>query len=246
MPISAKARRVPLRLTTGAFILNSGISKFSADDETAKQLQTTATALTPRFERIEPQTFAKALSVGEVALGAALLTPAVPTLVAGAGLSVFAGSLLTMWWRTPGMHAESSPRPTPQGVPIAKDVWMLGSGVSLVIDALTTPAHDKRVELSATAHEKVAAKKRRLRSAAGRAQVGEKAHEVGARLHEAAEEYLQDAGERLAELRDEYQPVAAKKLKKAKKKARKQTTHLAEVAREKAHDAGTRVQQAVA
>jgi len=42
-----------------------------------------------------------------------------------------------MWWRTPGMHDPGSLRPTPQGVPVAKDVWMLGIGASLVIDALT-------------------------------------------------------------------------------------------------------------
>jgi len=39
--------------------------------------------------------------------------------------------------RTPGMRKEDGIRPTQQGVPLAKDVWMLGIGVGLVVDALT-------------------------------------------------------------------------------------------------------------
>jgi hypothetical protein len=35
------------------------------------------------------------------------------------------------------MREEGSLRPTQQGLPIAKDVWMLGSGLSLVVDSLT-------------------------------------------------------------------------------------------------------------
>jgi uncharacterized membrane protein YphA (DoxX/SURF4 family) len=205
MGISTKARRAPLRLSTGAFILNSGLTKFGADDETSKRLQATASAVMPQLERVDPRTFAKALAAGEVTLGTALLLPVVPTAVAGASLSAFAGSLLTMWWRTPGMHGEASIRPTPEGVPVAKDVWMLGSGVSLLLDALLAPAHDKHLEVSATVHEKAAAQRRHLRRARRRAELGAKVH---------------DAAERMVELRDEYQPVAAKKIKKARKKAR--------------------------
>jgi len=29
------------------------------------------------------------------------------------------------------------PRSTPEGLPISKDVWMLGTGLSLLIDGLT-------------------------------------------------------------------------------------------------------------
>ncbi len=77
----------------------------------------------------------KALAIGEVALGGALLAPIVPAGLAGIGLTGFSGALLGMWWRTPGMHHEGSPRPTQQGIAIAKDVWMLGVGLSLVTDA---------------------------------------------------------------------------------------------------------------
>lgn len=253
MGISTKARRAPLRLSTGAFILNSGLAKFGADDETSKRLQSSASQFMPQLGRMDPRTFSKALAAGEVTLGTALLLPVVPPAVAGAGLSLFAGSLLTMWWKTPGMHGESSIRPTPEGVPVAKDVWMLGSGASLLLDALLSPAHDKHVEVSATVHEKAAAKRRHVRRARRRAQLGAKVHDAGERLQEAAGERLQDATERIVELRDEYQPVAAKKVRKARKKARKQSKQLAkqskqlaQVARESASEAGARLQQAVA
>lgn len=227
MGISTTARRAPLRVTTGAFILNSGLTKLSADDETSKQLQSMASALTPRVQQVTPQAFARTVAAGEITLGTALLLPLVPTAAAGLGLTAFAASLLTMWWRTPGMHEPDSVRPTPGGVTIAKDVWMLGSGVSLVADSLTTPAHDKHVELSATVHEKVAAKRRGLRRARQRAALSERAHDVG---------------ERVVELRDEYQPIAEKKLKKARKQVKKKSKRLASAARDAAQDAGDRIQ----
>jgi hypothetical protein len=145
-------------MTTGAFILNSGFSKFGADDDTSKRLHGMAAGSIPLVERIEPRVFARTLAVGEIALGGALLLPIVPSAVAGAGLAAFAGSLLTMWWRTPGMHHEGVPRPTQQGTPIAKDVWMLGAGASLIVDALTSRAHDKKVEIATKLHERHPAK----------------------------------------------------------------------------------------
>jgi hypothetical protein len=56
--------------------------------------------------------------------------------LAGAALTGFSGSLLSVWWKTPGMHPQGDPRPTQQGIPLAKDVWMLAIGVSLILDAL--------------------------------------------------------------------------------------------------------------
>ena len=61
----------------------------------------------------------------------------VPSALAGAGLAAFSGGLLGLYARTPGMRKEGSPLPTQQGIPIAKDVWMLGIGLGLVIDYLT-------------------------------------------------------------------------------------------------------------
>ncbi|HEY2300196.1 MAG TPA: hypothetical protein VGH43_20905 [Jatrophihabitans sp.] len=138
MTIAAKIRRAPMRVATGAFILNSGLGKLGAEDDVAKGVHSMATGAYPFVEKIPPKTFTKALAVGEIALGGALLAPIVPAGLAGLGLIGFSGALLGMWWRTPGMHMEGSPRPTKQGIAMAKDVWMLGVGVSLVTDAALT------------------------------------------------------------------------------------------------------------
>ena len=134
---SIKARHLPPRITTGAFILNSGISKLSADEATAAQLHGFASGTYPFLKKMKPEDFVRALAVTEIALGAALLIPAVPAAVAGAGLTAFSGGLLGLYARTPGMHKEGSPLPTQQGTAIAKDIWMAGVGLGLVIDDLS-------------------------------------------------------------------------------------------------------------
>ena len=132
-----KLWHVPVRLATGAFILNSGFSKRNADKETAEQLHGFASTAYPQFQETPPEQFAKMLSAGEIVVGAALLIPFVPTGVAGAALTSFASLLGRLYLGTPGMHEEGSLRPTQQGTPVAKDVWMLGIGSALVLDALT-------------------------------------------------------------------------------------------------------------
>jgi uncharacterized membrane protein YphA (DoxX/SURF4 family) len=149
MSISAKLRRAPARLATGAFILNTGLGKLSADDDTAKALHGMASGAYPALEKIEPKVFLRAVAVGEVALGSALLLPMVPVALGGLGLLAFSGSLLGMYWRTEGMHNDGSPRPTKQGTAMAKDVWMFGTGASLLADAVTSRAHDKLAEIHA-------------------------------------------------------------------------------------------------
>ena len=124
------------RVATGAFILNSGLSKRTADEGTAKGLHGMASGAYPVLGRLEPQQFAKLLSAGEITLGAALLAPVVPTALAGAGLAAFAGGLLGLYLRTPGLRKEGSLAPSQQGIGMAKDVWMLGIGVGFVVDAL--------------------------------------------------------------------------------------------------------------
>jgi uncharacterized membrane protein YphA (DoxX/SURF4 family) len=127
-------RHFPLRLSAGSFILNAGAGKLGADEETAKRLHSMATNTYPFLGRLSPQAFAKVLGISEIALGSVLLLPVVPSRLAGLGLTAFAGGLLGMYVKTPGMHQESSLRPTQQGTPLAKDVWMLGIGLSLMLD----------------------------------------------------------------------------------------------------------------
>jgi hypothetical protein len=137
MALPVKLRHLPQRIATGAFILNSGIGKLNADEETAAQLHGFAVGTYPFLAKLKPQDFVKLLGGTEIALGAALLLPVVPSALAGAGLAAFSGGLLGLYARTPGMRKEGSPLPTQQGIPIAKDVWMLGIGLGLVLDALT-------------------------------------------------------------------------------------------------------------
>jgi hypothetical protein len=137
MGIAAMARRLPGRLAAGAFMLNAGAGKWSADEQTAAMLHGMAAGTYPFLARVKPKDFARLLSVSEMALGAALLLPAVPAGLAGAGLTAFSGGLLGMYARTPGMRREGSLRPSQQGTALAKDVWLLAIGLSLTADALT-------------------------------------------------------------------------------------------------------------
>lgn len=134
MKTRTKIRHLPTRLATGSFILSSGFDQLEADDETAKALHSKASAAYPFLGQLDPQTFIKLLAAAEITLGSALIIPIVPSRMAGLGLTGFAGGLLGLYMRTPGMRRENSIRPSQQGLPLAKDVWMFGVGVSLVID----------------------------------------------------------------------------------------------------------------
>ena len=130
---------IPLRLATGAFILNSGLSKRNLPSETAEGLQGMAANAVPQVKTMDAKVFGQTLSTGEIALGATLLTPFVPSALAGAALTVFSGALLRMYLNTPGMTEEGSRfKPSQQGTAIAKDIWLMGVGVSLVIDGWTS------------------------------------------------------------------------------------------------------------
>lgn len=138
--MATKAWHLPLRLATGLFILNEGLTKQEADAERAARLQSTAAAAFPQFGDMPPEQFVKLLSTAEVALGTALLAvPVVPPMLAGLGLLAFAGGLNRLYLKIPGMRREGSVRPTEQGTPIAKDVWMTAIGAALVLDSIFAP-----------------------------------------------------------------------------------------------------------
>jgi hypothetical protein len=134
--LPVKLADIAPRVAAGAFILNSGLNKRNVEPEHAAGLHGMASGAYPFLGKLEPQQFAKLLSAAEITLGAALLAPVVPTALAGAALTAFAGGLLGMYLRTPGMHEEGSVAPTQQGTVLAKDVWMLGIGVGFVVDAV--------------------------------------------------------------------------------------------------------------
>ena len=134
-----RLRRAPLRLTTGAFILSAGLDKWKGDEQTAAQIHGFAVGTYPFLSSIEPRRFLRLLAAAEIGLGSALLLPVVPAALAGAALTGFSAGLLGLYLRTPGMRrGPKDLRSTPQGLPISKDVWMLGAGLSLVIDGVVT------------------------------------------------------------------------------------------------------------
>ena len=127
---------VPVRVATGAFILNSGLGKLKADEGTAQFLHGAAASTYPVFAGMEPKKFAKLLAVSEIAVGAALLTPFVPATVAGGALAGFGSSLMGMYLKTPSMTQEDGIRPTQEGTAVAKDVWLVGAGLSLLAQGM--------------------------------------------------------------------------------------------------------------
>ncbi|MGW6788364.1 hypothetical protein [Streptomyces chartreusis] len=131
------ARQAPLRVPVGTFFLNSGLSKRNADQATAEGLHQFASTAYPFLGKLHAQKFVRLLSAGETAVAAALLLPVVPAAVAGAALTAFSACTLGLYLRAPGMHEEGSLRPTEQGTALAKDVWMLGIGISLVIEGVS-------------------------------------------------------------------------------------------------------------
>jgi hypothetical protein len=134
-----RVTHIPLRLSTGAFILNAGWGKRHLDKDTAAGLQAMAARVIPPVNRIDAEKFGKMLSYAEMTLGAALLTPFLPSRLAGIALGIFSGSLFTMYLRTPGMTLEDGLRPSPQGTALAKDIWMLGIAAALVLDRKPKP-----------------------------------------------------------------------------------------------------------
>ena len=136
MGLPVKLADLAPRVAAGAFILNSGLNKRNVEPEHAAGLHGMASGAYPFLGKLEPQQFAKLLSAAEITLGAALLVRVVPTALAGAALTAFAGGLLGMYLRTPGMRKEGSLAPTQQGTVLAKDVWMLGIGLGFVVDAV--------------------------------------------------------------------------------------------------------------
>ncbi|WP_104526001.1 hypothetical protein [Blastococcus atacamensis] len=154
------------RISAGAFILNSGLGKRGADSETAAGLQGFASGTYPFLGKLQPQQFASGLAAAEIAVGAALLTPFVPTAVAGAALTAFSGGLLGLYLKTPGMRKEGSLAPTEQGLSVAKDVWLLGIGVGLLVRG-TVDREPRRIrragKVLAKANKRAAKARERLR-----------------------------------------------------------------------------------
>jgi uncharacterized membrane protein YphA (DoxX/SURF4 family) len=131
--MSGRLWKLPLRLATGAYILNSGIGKRAPNEERARRLKAQAELAYPQFAAVEPLDFLKLLSRAEIVLGVALLLPFLPSRLVGAGLALFSGSLLRMYWKNPDFHPPGDPRPSPPGIAVSKDVWMFAIALALIL-----------------------------------------------------------------------------------------------------------------
>jgi uncharacterized membrane protein YphA (DoxX/SURF4 family) len=144
-----KLGHLPLRIATGAYILNSGLSKQGLEGQAAEGVHGMASGAIPALGKIPPERFARILSTGEIALGAALLIPFVPSALVGAALAGFSAGLVQLYLKTPGMRQPGSIRPTQEGMGLAKDVWLLGSGLTLLLDGWPKRKRDELPELTA-------------------------------------------------------------------------------------------------
>jgi uncharacterized membrane protein YkgB len=132
-----RLRNLPTRLAVGAYVLHTGLEKFPPDQQRAEGIHGMAAGAFPFLRSVAAPTFLRGLSIAEIAIGSALLAPFVPAAVAGAALTGFAGGLVTMYLRTPALHKPGSVWPNQNGIAVSKDVWMLGVGVGLLVDAAT-------------------------------------------------------------------------------------------------------------
>lgn len=139
--MSIKIHQLPPRLACGAFILNTGMSKRSLTVDKAEGLRDQAARVIPPLKKMDPKRFGKLLSGFEISLGTALLIPVVPTWLVSAGLIGFSGLLMGVYLKTPELTMDDGIRPAPAGMGIARDVFMLGSGVGMLVEELT--AHGK-------------------------------------------------------------------------------------------------------
>ncbi|UFU05428.1 DoxX family membrane protein [Ruania halotolerans] len=138
--MSFALHRLPLRLTAGAFILNSGLNKLNLDAESAGGLQQMALNAFPQLEQLSAEDFGQYLAAGEITLGASLLAPFLPRKLVGLGLTAFAASLVWVYLRTPGMTEDDGIRPTQAGIGMAKDVFLLGIGLALLLEKKSATA----------------------------------------------------------------------------------------------------------
>lgn len=150
-----KIHHLPARLSVGAYLLNSGLSKFTLDEETSEKLQDKAAVAIPEVKQLSPNEFGKALAVAETATAVALVTPIVPAWVGALGLGAFSAGLMAIYFKTPGMTKDDGVRPTRKGDSLAKNVWMCGIAGSLLLDEVSVSSMKrKRARKQAKAEKK--------------------------------------------------------------------------------------------
>lgn len=141
-----KLSHIPLRVAVGAFFLNSGLSKRGLEGQAAEGLHGMAAGALPVLKKIPANQFAPLVSGAEIAIGGALLAPFVSSRLAGAALTGFSAGLVQLYLKTPGMRQPGSLAPTQDGIGLAKDVWLLGAGLTLLLDRDRSPKASRSPE----------------------------------------------------------------------------------------------------
>ncbi|MDY6055253.1 hypothetical protein [Micrococcus sp.] len=136
--------QIPLRLATGAYILNSGIGKSKLDQEAASHLQGMAAKGVPALGDLSADQFKKFITASEIGVGSLLLAPFVPGWIAGSALTAFGGGLVSMYLNTPEMTQEDGVRPSQEGTAVAKDVWLVGAGLAIAGDSVVNRSGKRR------------------------------------------------------------------------------------------------------
>ena len=129
-----------LRLVSGAFILNTGIGKLNLTPDNAAGLQTSAQRVFPSLGKMEPEQFGNYLSFSLI------LTPFIPSRLAGLALGAFSGGLIATYLRAPGMTEPGSIRPTAAGTAMAKDFWLAGIAAALIFHRKRSTHHQRPTE----------------------------------------------------------------------------------------------------
>jgi hypothetical protein len=124
----------PLRVAIGAFFVNSGLSKWNLEGEAVTATHGMAVGAVPQLKRDRPGPLRQAARRYRTGAG---------WCPAAADRPVRAG-LLRLYWATPGLREPGGFRPTQQGVAIAKDTWLVGAGLTLLLDDLLGRASGKR------------------------------------------------------------------------------------------------------
>lgn len=124
---------LPIRVAAGVFILNSGVTKLASDEAGLEHVYSTAITAYPFLESIGSSNFGKLLGLYETAVGSVLLAPFVTDSKAGAFMFPLTAGLFGLYLNIPGMRREGSLRPSNQGIPLAKDGWLLAISLSLIL-----------------------------------------------------------------------------------------------------------------
>jgi uncharacterized membrane protein YkgB len=126
---------LPLRLSSAAFLVWVGSRKVQRPREHTDLLEL-ASHSAPFLQRAfaaHPELFARVLGSTEVSLGL-WLASGIARRAAGVALTAFSLTTFSLVYTVPGNRVEGSWwEPSPQGLSISKDVWMLGIGLALAL-----------------------------------------------------------------------------------------------------------------